>query len=474
MDNIKETLSNTLSTNQLVQTRNLYSNLDYVLVSLKCVAWFTSKVTLPFLNMCELLNASELLEVLPKLALDLANNNYETLNNYHVDYSFPVKEPTSPLAKYILKSFAEQASSDLNRQRGREYGFGEYYENGGKGRATDLSKLDKDVLVKLDVENLDTERDLSHMDKLAKRAAACSNKFFNGKGMKDDMTLYQASITSIDKDTRQIMKILDTQEKEWLASQKELIVKKLQDRREKAKHGENQINVLIAKCKNHGGPFSTVKDLEEAMKRISEEGEVKRVLRTELLLRKHTSSRDFKQNPELYKVNKMEVKDMKFNLALLLSGEDGDGRKDLNEDDIEFPSEEEMLQMITADTEASSPVDQIFPDAIGISEPIIVIWDIKGYRKWYLGFVRKQVQEDMYMVDHLQCVSKRKGCKQYWQWPIRDDIQEVESDQIIPCNIIGTWDYSNLEYGNEDYKSTFVLDNWEIIEGIFVSLYSKK
>ena len=94
MEDIKETLSNTLSSNQLVQACTLYSNLKYVQASLKCIAWFTYQVTLPFLNMCELINPSDLLTLLPNLAKDLATGDYETLKDYHVDYSFKVEEPT--------------------------------------------------------------------------------------------------------------------------------------------------------------------------------------------------------------------------------------------------------------------------------------------------------------------------------------------------------------------------------------------
>ena len=60
MNHIKETLSNTPSTNQLVQACRMYTSLDYILISLKCIAWFTFKVTMPFLNMCELKNPSDL------------------------------------------------------------------------------------------------------------------------------------------------------------------------------------------------------------------------------------------------------------------------------------------------------------------------------------------------------------------------------------------------------------------------------
>ena len=49
-----------------------------------------------------------------------------------------------------------------------------------------------------------------------------------------------------------------------------------------------------------------------------------------------------------------------------------------------------------------------------------------------------------------------------------------ETDQIIPCNIIGSWDLCSLQYDNDGGNGTslFVLDNWEIIEGIFMSMYS--
>ena len=40
--------------NVLVQAYQVYSNADFIIVALRCLAWFTKKITLPFLNMCEL------------------------------------------------------------------------------------------------------------------------------------------------------------------------------------------------------------------------------------------------------------------------------------------------------------------------------------------------------------------------------------------------------------------------------------
>ena len=48
----------------------------------------------------------------------------------------------------------------------------------------------------------------------------------------------------------------------------------------------------------------------------------------------------------------------------------------------------------------------------------------------------------------------------------------MEVDQIIPVNVIGSWDLSGLEGKNDnDASAIFVLDNWEIVEGLFASMY---
>ena len=74
---------------------------------------------MPFLSMCELTNPSDLLDILPQLGSDLAFAKYSTLDEYSMN-SFKVEELISPLGKYILDGFASRASSDLERQTGRE------------------------------------------------------------------------------------------------------------------------------------------------------------------------------------------------------------------------------------------------------------------------------------------------------------------------------------------------------------------
>ena len=108
----------------------------------------------------------------------------------------------------------------MARQRGREYRFVEV--NDENQRATDLTKVDDEVVENLDVHNLFCERDLSNMNNLANRAAA--------KGMRDDMTLYQSNITTIEKETKLIAKLLDEEERVWFESQKEITKRKLAEK----------------------------------------------------------------------------------------------------------------------------------------------------------------------------------------------------------------------------------------------------
>ena len=146
--------------------------------------------------MCKLETPNNLLKILPNFKNDLESGKLNTLDNYHVGYSFIPTEPTTNLGKKIIDRFCKRAATDLERQRGREFGF-----SVEEKRVTDLTQVATDVLEKLPVHNLDCEHDLAIMDKIASRAAAFPNRKFKTKGMKDDMTLYQAKIKRIDQET---------------------------------------------------------------------------------------------------------------------------------------------------------------------------------------------------------------------------------------------------------------------------------
>ena len=65
---------------------------------------------------------------------------------------------------------------------------------GDASRATAVHILDASVLPYLPTDNLDCERDLAKFDKLAQRFAACSNKKFTSKCIRDEITLYKQGV----------------------------------------------------------------------------------------------------------------------------------------------------------------------------------------------------------------------------------------------------------------------------------------
>ena len=73
----------------------------------------------------------------------------------------------------------------------------------------------------------------------------------------------------------------------------------------------------------------------------------------------------------------------------------------------------------------------------------------------------------------MELASKTKGSKEFLWWPKAKEEYEVEVDQIIPVNVIGSWNLSGLQRRSDSDGASgiFVLDNLETIEGIFTSMY---
>ena len=187
--------------------------------------------------------------------------------------------------------------------------------------------------------------------------------------------------------------------------------------------------------------------------------QLKRILRVEISYRKHTSLKDFQTSPELYKINQLSTCEMKVNLAILLTD---DHNPDLTNDVLQFPSETAMVSVLQGSTKEVPESDQ--NNEYALNEPCIVIWDVEYGREWYVGIVRTCIDNEHYLIDHLERVPT-DTTKKSWRYPIRPDEQIVETNQIVPCNIIGAWNYMS------NRATIFELSNWEIIEGLYKSMY---
>ena len=393
------------------------------------MAWFTVKVTLPFLNMCELQKQPNLSAILPQLNLDLESLKMNTLVEFEVFFSFKVDEPDSVLGKVILKEFWKQAAIDLTTQRGEEWGFAEHE----KSRATDINEIPKEQVDYMPVNNLDCERDLAKSNQLPKQSAMWSSKKFTANGIGDEMTLIQAKNIKIEKITKNIAKVLDDKEKIWVKSQNLFHEQRLKKDAEKTTYQFEYVNSLLTKCKEHGGPFVSTEEIEQCLHNIDDDIEKKRILRVEILYCRHSCGSDAQQRPHLYKVNQLSLTKMIINIATLLTN------NFVQSLDIPpIPSEDEVVQLLSLQ-QNQLPINEL-PDVPEqhdfepkINKPCIVIWDEQDGRKWFVAMCQKKLDSQDFLIDYLEQVRSAQA-KRCWQYPLKPDEQITLLDQIIPVN----------------------------------------
>ena len=131
---------------------------------------------------------------------------------------------------------------------------------------------------------------------------------------------------------------------------------------------------LLAKCKKHGGPFISADEADQCLKDIKDAIKKTRILRAEILYRRHTSGSDAQRRPHLYKVNQSLLAETKINTVMLLTN-----TADELPDILPIPCEDEVLKMLSLDqqvaaqNECNTSETAVFEPEI--NEPCIVIWD---------------------------------------------------------------------------------------------------
>ena len=209
-------LDQTTRNNLLVKASKLYLNCEYIICALACLAYFTYKIEMPFLNMVERSSQKDLKKHLPKLYNDLKQHNLNCLSDWHVEWKrVKISIPESDLGKLIITRMCDAVAEGLRLQRGREYGF---YNEDFTPRAAIISEMQDMDLELIPSNNLICERNLSKFSNLAEKSAKCSNRHFKAKCIRDDITLYKAE--QLKKVSNSLKTILDRCEYEWYKEQK--------------------------------------------------------------------------------------------------------------------------------------------------------------------------------------------------------------------------------------------------------------
>jgi hypothetical protein len=85
------------------------------------------------------------------------------------------------------------------------------------------------------------------------------------------MTLFKSNTCSVTKTTQNICKLLDEREKKWVDNQKKVTEKKLENKMASSQKATESTNILLSKCKSWSGPLTDIDELEECVKRTTDE-----------------------------------------------------------------------------------------------------------------------------------------------------------------------------------------------------------
>ena len=141
-----------------------------------------------------------------------------TLEEYLVEYRYIVVIPlTNETEALLIESIYLNPSKNTMLQCGREYGCADKNE---PAQATQLNLLTAEELAQLPKNNITSERVFLVFDRKTVAAKSCNHKF-KSKSIRNDMTLYQSSVSNTpDQKVSAIFKILNPREKEWVSKQR--------------------------------------------------------------------------------------------------------------------------------------------------------------------------------------------------------------------------------------------------------------
>ena len=149
-------------------------------------------------------------------------------------------------------------------QCGREYGFADKNE---PARAMQLNLLTAEELAQLPTNNIPRESIFSIFDRKAVAAKSRNHKF-KATSIRNDMTLYQSSVSNIpDQKVSVILKILNAREKEWDSKQRELHENKIIEKLKKANNQSIYTTKLLQQYKSWGGPVASVEEPNEILQK---------------------------------------------------------------------------------------------------------------------------------------------------------------------------------------------------------------
>ena len=198
---------------------------------------------------------------------------------------------------------------------------------------------------------------------------------------------------------------------------------------EKAKTAEDYVMKLLKKCKSWNGPVTTGEELRQI---LSGRDDQQTMLRTEMSYYAHTHKADKIGNRDLFRILGISFDEMLENLTILLDDDGCSGSATV----ANLPTNDDVMKTIKNPT-TSTPTPT---SSAEVNELCVVVWQEQSGYEWYLGYIQNRCPDGKLSVDHLHRELKNSDSK--WKYPTREDVQEVDPEQIVQCKVQGDWDLS--------------------------------
>ena len=101
-------------------------------------------------------------------------------------------------------------------------------------------------------------------------------------------------------------------------------------------------DLLLRKCKQHGGPFVNLSEVRDFVNQQKDDSKQLRThLRQEIGFQKLLHPVDAKERPHLYKMNELTCEQLTENITILL-----DSTIDATEEEVLFPNEDDIMEIL--------------------------------------------------------------------------------------------------------------------------------
>ena len=147
----------------------------------------------------------------------------------------------------------------------------------------------------------------------------------------------------------------------------------------------------------------------------------------------HTHKADKIARKHLFRINGVSFEDMLENISILLDDDASTSTSTI----ANLPTNKDALLALKTPNNDVTMLENAASPVVGVNEMCVVVWkNCDSEYEWFIGYVKSlDKKKGIYNIDHLHRVTN--GSHSKWKYPSKADLQPVEPEQIMKCDIDG-------------------------------------